>query len=131
MSIKTLEILEQLKDLTLLETADLVKQIEQTFGVDASFKLCAPPTAFLNDLQPQEIPEVPIKTEFDVILDEVPGHKKIATLKAIRSLTGFGLKEAKELVNSVPTVVRSAVDADTAENIVQQLQAVGATVSLK
>ena len=131
MSAKTLSILEQLKYLTLLETADLVKQIELTFGVDASFKVFTPPTVFLNNLQPSETPEVPIKTEFDVVLYEVPADKKIATLKVIRSLTGLGLKEAKDLVDSVPKVVCYGVDGDTAESMAQQLQMTGATVSLK
>lgn len=132
MSIRTLDILEQLKDLTLLETADLVKQIEQTFGVDASLNVFAPPTVFVDNLQSPETPaEFPIKTEFDVVLDAVTADKKILTLKAIRNLTGLGLKEAKDLVDSVPKVVCYGVDGDTAENMAQQLQMTGATVSLK
>lgn len=149
MSIKTLDILEQVKDLTLLETADLVKKIELTFGVDASFKtfaevkrsLIAPPELLLNNQQPPEPSETISKTEFDVVLDKLPADRttatirqKIAIIKIVRSLTGLGFKEVKELVKSAesaPRVVLSAVDGDTVEDIKQQFEAVGATVFLK
>lgn len=126
MSTKTLEILNQLKSLTMLETSELVKQIETTFNVDAS---PAPIIPILN-LEKEEPPEPP-KTEFDVILEEVPADKKIATLKVVRTLTGLGLKEAKDFVESTPQVVKGAIALPDAEDIKQQLESVGAKVSIR
>ncbi len=128
MSAKTIEILEQLKSLTLLETAELVKQIEATFDVDASVSKVIPIRPIIDDFIDQYQPE--FKT-FDVVLEEVPANKKIAILKVVRELTGFGLKEAKDLVESVPQVLKSAIDLDIAEDIKHQLESVGAKVSLK
>ena len=126
MSAKTIEILEQIKSLTMLETSELVKQIETTFNVDAS---PAPIIPIVN-LEKEEPPE-PAKTEFDVILEEVPADKKIATLKVVRTLTGLGLKEAKDFVESTPQVVKEAIALPDAEDIKQQLESVGAKVSIR
>ena len=128
MSVKTMEILEQLKSLTILEKTELVKQIEETFGVDTST------TRFISGIPIQ--PEIligyePVQTEFDVVLEEVPADKKIAILKVVRTLTGLGLKEAKDFVESAPKVVKEAIALETAEDIKQQLEAAGAKVSLK
>ena len=129
MYVKTVEILEQLKSLTLLETAELVKQIEDTFGVDASArKVIIPPLPADNSDTPIEPLE---KTEFDVVLEEVPSDKKIAILKVVRTLTGLGLKEAKDFVDSAPKVVSSGIALDAAEDIKQQLELAGAIVCLK
>ena len=128
MSTKTIEILEELKSLTLLETAELVKQIEATFDVDASVNKVIPILPIIDDSINQDTPE--FKT-FDVVLEEVPANKKIAILKVVRELTGVGLKEAKDLVESVPQVLKNAIDLDIAEDIKHQLEAVGAKVSLK
>jgi large subunit ribosomal protein L7/L12 len=127
MSIKTVEILDQLKSLTMHEAAELVKQIEVTFGVDAS-----PRPVIQQRIHQTEIyvPEPP-KTEFDVVLEEVPADKKIAILKVVRTLTGLALKEAKDFVESAPKVVKEANALEAAEDIKQQLEAVGAKVSLK
>jgi len=134
MSIKTVEILEQLKSLTRLEASDLVKQIEVTFGVDAS-----PRPVIQQPIHQTKIyvPE-PEKTEFDVVLEEVPADKKIAILKVVRTITGLALKEAKDFVESAPKVVKEAMPSagfanalEAAEDIKQQLEAVGAKVSLK
>ncbi len=127
MPIKTVEILEQLKSLTKLEAADLVKQIEVTFGVDAS-----PRPVIQQPIHQTEIyvPE-PEKTEFDVVLEEVPADKKIAILKVVRTLTGLALKEAKDFVESAPKVVKEAIALEVAEDIKQQLELAGAKVSLK
>ena len=126
MSAKTDSILSQLKSLTQLETTELVKQIEQTFGVEAS------PTKVIciSELIPPP-PDDPVETEFDVVLEEVPANKKIAILMVLRSLTGLGLKEAKEFVESVPKVVKGGLVQDAAVDIKQQLEAAGAQVSLK
>ena len=126
MSAKTIEILEQIKSLTMLETSELVKQIETTFNVDAS---PAPIIPIVN-LEKEEPPE-PAKTEFDVILEEVPADKKIGTLKVVRTLTGLGLKEAKDFVESTPQVVKEAIALPDAEDIKQQLESVGAKVSIR
>ncbi|MEB3267332.1 MAG: 50S ribosomal protein L7/L12 [Leptolyngbya sp.] len=129
MSAATDEILEKLKTLTLLEAADLVKQIEETFGVSAAapvggMMMAAPGAAAAAE--PEEE-----KTEFDVMLEEVPADKKIAILKAVRALTGLGLKEAKELVESAPKAVKEAVSKDDAEDAKKQLEEAGAKVSVK
>ncbi|HEY9637745.1 MAG TPA: 50S ribosomal protein L7/L12 [Coleofasciculaceae cyanobacterium] len=130
MSATTDEILEKLKSLTLLEAADLVKQIEEAFGVSAAapvggFAMAAPAGA----AAPAE--EVEEQTEFDVILEEVPADKKIAILKVVRTLTGLGLKEAKDLVEAAPKPVKEAIAKDAAEDSKKQLEEAGAKVSIK
>ncbi|MGA9381953.1 MAG: 50S ribosomal protein L7/L12, partial [Phormidium sp.] len=99
-----------------------------TFDVDASVKKVIPITPIIDPFIEQDQAE--FKT-FDVVLEEVPANKKIAILKVVRELTGVGLKEAKDLVESVPQVLKSAIDLDIAEDIKHQLEAVGAKVSLK
>lgn len=126
MSDKNFSILEQIKSLTLLETAQLVKQIEATFGVDAS-----PRQVIIKPEKDEPKPPEPAKTEFDVILEEVPVDKKIAVLKVVRTLTGLGLKEAKDFVESTPQVVKEAIALPEAQEIKQHLESVGAKVSLK
>lgn len=129
MSVKTLEILGQLKSLTLVETSELVKQIEVTFEVDTSPKnwVSVQP---IDEKDSSDQPE-PVKTDFDVVLEEVPVDKKIAILKVVRTLTGLALKEAKDFVESTPKVVIEAIAIEAAEDIKQQLEAVGAKVSLQ
>ncbi|MEB3358722.1 MAG: 50S ribosomal protein L7/L12 [Synechococcales bacterium] len=135
MSEKTDQILEQLKSLTLLEASELVKQIEEAFGVDASasvgggMMMMAPGMAAPGAAAPVEEQEE--KTEFDVVLEEVPADKKIAILKVVRALTGLGLKEAKDLVESAPKAVKEAVAKDAAEDAKKQLEDAGAKVSVK
>lgn len=123
MSVKTLEILEQLKSLTPNETDQLVKQIEATFNVDAS----TPALIQLEKRDEQDEVE-PAQTQFDVVLQSVPADKKIALLKVVRTLTGLGLKEAKDFVESLPKVVQAELDKDTAEALKQQLEDAGAIV---
>lgn len=127
MSAKTFEILEQIKSLTLLETSELVKQIETTFDVDASVRGTIPIQPYVVDYVWDE-PEV---TLFDVVLQEVPADRKIAILKVVRELTGFGLKEAKDFVESVPQVIKFGMDRDDAEDIKNQLEAVGAKAHIQ
>jgi large subunit ribosomal protein L7/L12 len=131
MSAATDEILEKLKTLTLLEASELVKQIEEAFGVSA-----AAPAGGMMMMAPgagaaPAAEEVEEKTEFDVILDEVPADKKIAVLKVVRALTGLGLKEAKDLVESAPKPVKEAIAKDAAEDAKKQLEEAGAKASVK
>ena len=127
MSDKINQIVEELKTLTLLEASELVSAIEETFGVDASAAAAGP--IMMAAAAPVE--EVEEKTEFDLSLDEVPADKKIAILKVIRSITGLGLKEAKELVESAPKVIQEAVAKDAAEDAKKQIEEAGGKASLK
>ena len=127
MSDKINQIVEELKTLTLLEASELVAQIEETFGVDAS--AAAGGAMVMAAAAPAE--EVEEKTEFDLMLDEVPADKKIAVLKVVRSITGLGLKEAKELVESAPKVVQEGIAKDAAEEAQKQITDAGGKASLK
>ncbi len=127
MSDKINQIVEELKTLTLLEASELVAQIEETFGVDAS--AAAGGGMVMAAAAPAE--EVEEKTEFDLMLDEVPADKKIAVLKVVRSLTGLGLKEAKELVESAPKLVQEGIAKDAAEEAQKQITDAGGKASLK
>ena len=128
MSAATEQILEQLKVLTLLEASELVKQIEEAFGVSAAatggMMMMAPGAA-----APAE--EVVEKTEFDAILESVPADKKIAVLKIVREITGLGLKEAKELVEAAPKAVKEGVAKDAAEDIKKRIEEAGGKVVIK
>jgi len=126
MSAATDEILEKLKTLSLLEASELVSQIEETFGVSAAATggmMMAAPGA------PAEAAEE--KTEFDVILEEVPKDKKIAILKVVRTITGLGLKEAKEMVESTPKALKEGVPKEDAEETKTKLEEAGAKVTVK
>jgi large subunit ribosomal protein L7/L12 len=130
MSAKTDEILEQLKTLSLLEASELVKQIEEAFGVDASapaggMMMAAAPGAAAAEEAAEE------QTEFDVVLDEVPSDKKIAILKVVRGITGLGLKEAKGLVEEAPKALKEGTTKEDAEEIKKQLEEAGAKVTVK
>ena len=127
MSEKITQIVEELKTLTLLEASELVAAIEETFGVDASAAAGGP--VVMAAAGPVE--EVEEKTEFDVSLDEVPADKKIAVLKIVRGITGLGLKEAKELVESAPKVIQEGAAKDAAEDAKKQIEEAGGKVSLK
>ena len=132
MSAATDQILEQLKSLTLLEASELVKQIEEAFGVSAAapaggMMMMAPGAG--GAAAPAE--EVEEKTEFDVILEEVPADKKIAILKQVREITGLGLKEAKDLVESTPKPVKEGIAKEAAEEAKKTLEAAGAKVTVK
>lgn len=127
MSAVTDEILEKLKGLTLLEAAELVKQIEETFGVSAA----APAGGMMMMAAAPAAEPVEEKTEFDVVLEEVPADKKIAILKIVREITGLGLKEAKDMVESTPKAVKEATGKDDAEAVKKKLEEAGAKVSIK
>ena len=127
MSDKINQIVEELKTLTLLEASELVTAIEETFGVDASASVSG---GMMIAATPDAAEEVEEKTEFNVMLDEVPTAKKIAILKVVRTLTGLGLKEAKELVESAPEMVQEALGKDAAEDAKKQIEDAGGKVSL-
>jgi len=135
MSAKTDEIIESLKTLSLLEASELVKQIEEVFQVDASAS-----GGGGMMMMPGMMPGAPggaaaepeeEKTEFDVVLEEVPADKKIAILKVVRAITGLGLKEAKEMVESAPKAIKEAIAKDAAEDAKKQLEEAGAKVTVK
>lgn len=130
MSATTDQILDQLKSLTLLEASELVKQIEEAFGVSAAapaggMMMMAAPGAAATAEPVEE------QTAFDVILEDVPADKKIAILKVVRTITGLGLKEAKDLVESTPKPVKEGAAKEEAADIKKQLEEAGAKVSVK
>jgi large subunit ribosomal protein L7/L12 len=130
MSAATEQILEQLKSLTLLEASELVKQIEEAFGVSAAstggMMMMAGPGAAAAPAE-----EVVEQTEFDVILDSVQADKKIAVLKIVRELTGLGLKEAKDLVEAAPKAVKEGIAKDAAEDAKKRIEEAGGKVTVK
>lgn len=120
---KITAIIDEIKTLTILEVADLVKALEEEFGVSAA------PVAAVA-VGGAAAPAAEEKTEFDVVLASF-GDKKLDVIKAVREITGLGLKEAKELVEGAPKTVKEAVAKDEAEKIKEALTAVGATVEIK
>ncbi|CAN0356474.1 unnamed protein product [Pylaiella littoralis] len=130
MTEKISTIIDQLKTLTLLEAAELVKAIEETFDVDASagggVMMMNTGTATSEDSTANEE-----KTEFDISLDEVPKDKKISILKIVRSLTELGLKEAKEVVENTPKIIKEGLTKAAAEETKKVLEEAGAIVTLK
>ena len=121
---KITNILEEIKTLTILELADLVKAVEEEFGVSA-----AAPVGVVA-VAGAAAPVVEEKTEFDVILTGF-GDKKLNVIKAVREITGLGLKEAKDLVEGCPKAVKEGVAKDEAEKVKADLEAAGATVEIK
>ena len=122
---KTTQLLEAIKSLTILEMADLVKALEEEFGVSA-----AAPVAVAGGAAEAAAPAAEEKTEFDVILAS-DGGKKLPVIKVVREITGLGLKEAKELVEGAPKAVKEGVSKDEAESVKKQLEEAGATVEIK
>lgn len=130
MSTTTNEIIEKLKSITLLEAAELVSQIEETFGVDASAPVgggfMAAPGAGGNEAA-EAVEE---KTTFDVIIEDVAADKRVPVLKVVRNLTSLDLKEAKEAITSLPKAVQQGIPKDDAEASKKQLEEAGATVKI-
>lgn len=123
--------MEELKSMTLLEAADLIKKIEETFGIDSSFLGSRMNFSAVDQTSKINEPIVEEKTEFDVILQEVPSSKRITVIKVVRSLTSLGLKEAKDLIESVPKPVSEAVSKERADEIKKMLEDAGALVVIK
>ena len=126
MAVTTEEIIEALKEMSLLEASELVKMIEEEFGVSAA----APAAVVAAGPAAGAAAEEEEKTEFDVVLEGF-GDNKIAVIKAVREITGLGLKEAKAAVESAPNPIQEGVAKDKAEEIKAKLEEAGAAVTLK
>jgi large subunit ribosomal protein L7/L12 len=123
---KVSNLIEEVKNLTVLELSELVKALEEEFGVSAA----APVAVAAAPAAGGAAPAAEEKTEFNVILSEI-GAQKIKVIKVVREITGLGLKEAKDLVDGAPKPVKEGVAKDEAEQIKTKLEEVGATVELK
>ena len=122
---KITNILEEIKSLTILELNDLVKAVEEEFGVSA-----AAPVGVVAAAGAAAAPAAEEKTEFDVVLKSF-GAKKLDVIKAVREITGLGLKEAKEMVEGAPKTVKEGVSKDEAESLKKTLEEAGAEVEVK
>ena len=125
MSKATEQVIDLVKNLTVMELSELVKEMEDVFGVSAAapiMQMAGPATAAAEEQEEQ--------TEFDVVLTSF-GDKKIQVIKEVRSLTGLGLKEAKELVESTPAKIKEGIPKQEAEDVLKKIEATGATVELK
>ncbi|MBQ8970727.1 MAG: 50S ribosomal protein L7/L12 [Lachnospiraceae bacterium] len=122
--LSTAEIIDAIKELTVLELNDLVKACEEEFGVSAAAGFVVAAAAGDGAGAAEE------KTEFDVELTEI-GAEKVKVIKVVREITGLGLKEAKELVDTAPKMVKEAVSKEEAEDIKKRLEEVGAKITLK
>ena len=122
------DVIEYLKSMTLLEASELVKQLEETFGVSAAAAAVAAPVA--GAAAGGETAAAEEKTEFDVILQAIGGNK-INVIKVVREITALGLKEAKDLVEAAPKPVKEGVSKEEAESVRQKLADAGATVEVK
>ena len=120
---KITNILEEIKTLTILELADLVKAVEEEFGVSAAAPVAVAGAA-------AAAPAAEEKTEFDVVLTNF-GAKKLDVIKVVREITGLGLKEAKDMVEGVPSKIKEGVSKEDAEALKTKLTAAGATVEVK
>ena len=116
---KVTKFIEEVKNLTVLELSELVKALEEEFGVSASAPMMA-----------MAAPAAEEKTDFDVVLKGI-GSNKIAVIKVVREITGLGLKEGKELVDNAPKAVKEGVQKDEAEEIKKKVEEAGAKVELK
>ena len=123
MSEKIAALIEEVKGLTVVELAELVHALEETFGVSAAAAAVAAPAAGAAEAAEE-------KTEFDVVLKSA-GANKIAVIKVVRALTGLGLKEAKEIVDNAPKTLKEAISKEDAEKIAAELKEAGAEVEVK
>ena len=126
MAVSKDDILETISNMSVMEVVDLISAMEEKFGVSAAAAVAAAPAAG-GDAGGDAAAE---KDEFDVVLTGF-GDNKVAAIKAVRAITGLGLKEAKEAVEGAPTVLKEAVSKDEAADIQKQLEEAGATVELK
>ncbi len=125
MAVSKDDILETISNMSVMEVVDLISAMEEKFGVSAAVAVAAAPAAGDGGGE-----AAAVKDEFDVVLTGF-GENKVAVIKAVRALTGLGLKEAKAAVEGTPTTVKEAVTKDEAEDVKKQLEEIGATVELK
>ena len=128
MAVSKEDILESIANMSVIEVVDLISAMEEKFGVSAAAAVAAAPAAAAGG--GGEAAAAEEKTEFDVMLSSF-GENKVAVIKAVRAVTGLGLKEAKELVESAPAAVKEGANKDEAEDIKKQLEDAGASVELK
>lgn len=126
MAVSKEDILETISNMTVMEVVDLISAMEEKFGVSAAAAVAAAPAAAVEG-GGETAAE---KTEFDVVLSSF-GSNKVSVIKVARAVTGLGLKEAKELVESAPSTIKEGVSKDEAEELKKQLEEVGASVELK
>jgi len=127
MAVSKEEILETISNMTVMEIVDLISAMEEKFGVSAAAAVAAAPAA-AGGAEAGEAAEE--QSEFDVILSSF-GENKVGVIKAVRAITGLGLKEAKDLVESAPSAVKEGLEKDDAEALKKQLEEAGASVELK
>jgi len=125
MAVSQEEMLETISNMTVMEVVDLISAMEEKFGVSAAAAVAAAPAAGGDAAG-----EAAVKDEFDVVFTGF-GENKVAAIKAVRAITGLGLKEAKAAVESAPTTLKEAATKDEAEEIKKQLEEAGATVEFK
>lgn len=125
MALSTEELIEELSNKPIMEIVDLVKALEDKWGVSAAAPVAIAAAAGAGDAEAAEE-----QTEFDVVLKSF-GEKKVAVIKVVRAITGLGLKEAKDLVERAPTTVKEATSKDDAEDLKKQLEEAGASVEIK
>lgn len=126
MAVSKEDILEAISNMTVLEIVDLISEMEEKFGVSAAAAVAAAPVAAAAG----EAGAAAEQTEFDVVMTSF-GSNKVAVIKAVRGITGLGLKEAKEMVEGVPSTIKEGAAKDEAEDVKKQLEEAGASVELK
>ena len=127
-TIKTEDILKAIEEMSVMELAELISAIEEKFGVTAAAAVAAAPAAAGGDAAGGDAAEE--KDEFDVVLSAA-GDQKVQVIKAVRAITGLGLKEAKDLVDGAPNTLKEAVKKEEAEEMLKQLSEAGASAELK
>lgn len=126
MAVSKEDILETISNMTVMEVVDLISAMEEKFGVSAAAAVAAAPAAGAGG----EAAAAEEKTEFDVVMTSF-GSNKVAVIKAVRAITGLGLKEAKDMVEGAPSTVKEGASKDDAEGMKKQLEEAGASVELK
>ncbi len=125
MAVSKEDILEAISNMTVMEIVDLISEMEEKFGVSAAAAVAAAPAAAGDGASAASE-----QTEFDVVMTSF-GSGKVSVIKAVRSITGLGLKEAKEMVEGVPSTIKEGVSKEDAEDVKKQLEEAGASVELK
>lgn len=130
-------IIKELKTLTLIEVTNLIKKIENIFNIDTAIALPFNPSYIVNpvvstnlDENKKELKKEEEKTTFNIILIEVPTQSKIPILKVVRNITGFGLKESKEIIDNVPKTLKEGIDKEECERLKKELETAGAKISI-